>query len=46
MNLTKYINQLLRLIEDGSPRDYLIIASCTVLVGFVCLKGFGSRDKY
>ena len=46
MNISRLVNQFFRLVETASPRDYLIVAACAILLGFVCLKGFGSRDKY
>ncbi|MCA9218259.1 MAG: hypothetical protein KDB27_34560 [Planctomycetales bacterium] len=44
--INRFINQLLQVFDTGGPKEYLILAACAILLGFVCLKGFGSRNTY
>jgi hypothetical protein len=44
--LDRFIYKFSRFAEQASPREYMIVAACAVLIGFACMKGFGSRDKY
>ena len=41
-----YIRQVMRFIETMDTQEWILVLFGVVIVGLVCLRGFGSRSKY
>jgi hypothetical protein len=45
-----YVNQVahkfLRIIEQWGGQEWLLVLLVVILLGLVCLRGFGSRSRY
>ncbi len=37
---------LLRLIDKMGPQEWLLVLVGAIIVGFFCMRGFGSRSQY
>ena len=37
---------LMRYVDRMGPRGWLLVLAGVVIVGVLCLRGFGSRSKY
>ena len=44
--MSHYVNKALRFIETMSTQEWMLVLFGVVLVGFFCMRGFGSRSKY
>ena len=44
--LNRLMNTFTSVANGMDQNDYLLLAACTILAGFICLKGFGSRTDY
>ena len=39
-------HELVRYLERLGPREWVMILAAMIIVGVVCLRGFGSRSNY
>ena len=44
--MASFINQLSNVINRMDPRHWVLVLGCVIIVGFVLLKGVGSRANY
>ena len=44
--MSHYVNKVLRFIETMNTQEWMLVLFGVVLVGFFCMRGFGSRSKY
>ncbi|NUQ63027.1 MAG: hypothetical protein HUU20_11090 [Pirellulales bacterium] len=44
--LNYVLHDVMRYVERMGPQEWLFALILVVLVGFVCLRGFGSRTSY
>ena len=42
----QFAREFLRCIDRLSPQGWLLVLACVILVGIVCMRGFGSRSGY
>ena len=41
-----YYNSVMRAVAGLGPNEWLVVMIAVVLLGFFCMKGFGSRSDY
>ncbi len=41
-----YYNSFMRTLDHLSAQEWLLVFGFVVIVGFFCLRGFGSRSNY
>jgi hypothetical protein len=46
MSFSRMIGQMFRHIESFGTQEWLLVLAGVILVGIVCLRGFGSRSNY
>jgi hypothetical protein len=39
-------SDLVRWVEGLTPQHWLVLLAAVIVVGLVCLRGFGSRSRY
>ena len=44
--LSRLINQGMRYVEGLDRQEWLVVLVISVLLGALCLRGFGSRSSY
>ena len=44
--LQRLIAKVSNLVDGFDTNHFLILAACAVVIGFFCLRGFGSRKSY
>jgi hypothetical protein len=42
----KYISYALRYLEQLNTQEWVLVLLGLVILGFVCMRGFGSRTNY
>lgn len=44
--MVKYFDKFVRYFDGLSKWEWFALMACVVVIGLVCLKGFGSRKNY
>jgi len=44
--INRLVTQLARGIQHLDPSDYAVLAASVVLIGFLCMRGYGSRTNW
>jgi hypothetical protein len=44
--LTRVINTVMHYADRLGPRDWFFVLAIMIVVGLVCMRGFGSRSQY
>ena len=42
----KYVREVLRFLEQLDTQEWVLVLLGLVVVGFLCMRGFGSRSDY
>ena len=42
----KYLREIVRFLEQLDTQEWVLILLGLVVVGFLCMRGFGSRSDY
>ncbi len=41
-----YYHIIMRFLDRMGPQEWVIVLAAMIVVGFFCLRGFGSRSQY
>ncbi|MCA9147739.1 MAG: hypothetical protein KDA92_00505 [Planctomycetales bacterium] len=44
--ITHWLNKIEHTIRHLDGTDYILLTACVVLIGFACMRGFGSRTNW
>ena len=44
--MNQYFHKVMRFLEHIDPQEWLLVICGVVIVGLVCMRGFGSRRYY
>jgi hypothetical protein len=42
----KYLREVIRFLEQLNTQEWVLVLLGLVIVGFLCMRGFGSRSNY
>ena len=42
----KYVREVIRFLEQLDTQEWVLVLLGLVVVGFLCMRGFGSRSDY
>ena len=44
--MQSFFREILRLIDRLGPTEWVLVLGVVIVIGLVCMKGFGSRSSY
>jgi O-antigen/teichoic acid export membrane protein len=45
-SMQSYFREILRFIDRMGPTEWVLVLGVVIVIGFFCMKGFGSRSNY
>lgn len=45
-SMQSYFREILRFIDRLGPTEWVLVLGVVIVIGLVCMKGFGSRSNY